>query len=182
MAVINLDSGWVYLANPHTASRATTAALCKLPGSIEVAPHHANLHFLHEEYPATKECQVVFHIVRHPLDWLVSRFLCTGGQKGKFRDWFKKYPAPIYRKFLKQTTDFGNYENLISDLARLTGHEVALGYDNDHKTQGKVDDYMWYWEQSDVDFAIKRFESDFDNYGYDKNIIGMSLKGKADYR
>ena len=170
----------MYLANPHVASRATTTALLQIEGSIEVAHHHADLSTVLDEYPDASTCATVFQIVRHPLDWLVSRFLCNGGQRGKFVEWLRLRPnRPIYSRF--QTNCFGKYENLKSDLSRLTGHEVKLGRVRDHKTPGKVKDYMLYWrDQEDIDWALKHFASDFEMYSYDTDIkVGNNYRGWA---
>ena len=85
MALINLRLGFVFLANPHTASRATIAALKQLSNSREVVHHHATLETVYERHPEARECDRVFQIVRHPFDWLVSRYFNTGGQRDSWR-------------------------------------------------------------------------------------------------
>lgn len=179
MAVVNLSRSFVYLANPHTASRGTVTALLNVPGSVEVAHHHANFRTVLEQCPEAVQCKTVFHIVRHPLDWLVSRFLNTGGQRGEFRNWLRLQKTPIFNRF--PNTQFGKYETLVESLCRLTNYEVALEYEDEHKTPGKVD-YTWYWEQNDIDWALKRFADDFEKYQYSTDIRALDMRDKADYR
>lgn len=179
-----MQVGFVFLANPHSASRATAIALLQIEGSVEVAPHHADLSIILNQYPDASACATVFQIVRHPLDWLVSLFLCNGGQRSKFVEWLRRRPKrPIYNRFRGQTNCFGKYESLSNDLARLTGQEIKLERVRDHKTPGKVKDYMAYWcDQMDIDWALKHFANDFETYSYDTNIKARLHRGFADYR
>ncbi len=168
MAVVNTHIGFVYLANPHVASRATTKALLALRGSRIVANHHADLSIVTQEYPiCVAACPIVFHTVRHPLDWLVSRYLCNGGKRGEWKAWLRKRPSrPIFDRFDGQTTAFIKYENLAEDLAQTVGHDISLDYESDHKTPGKHN-YMSYWEDEDIRWARQRFASDFETYHYE---------------
>jgi hypothetical protein len=166
MSVVNVSAGFVYLANPHTASRATTTALLALPGSEEVAHHHANLAVTIEACPNASKCSTVFQTVRDPLDWLVSRFLCNGGFRGEWKDWVKKYPPPIFRKFIGEATCYAKYENLKDDLQRLTGHKVTLRREQEHKTPGKPRNHLDYWTDEMIAWAKKRFATDFEAYNY----------------
>jgi len=166
--VVNTQIGFVFLANPHTGSRATTAALMKIHGSIEVAYHHADLNKVHTAYPESASCPVVFQGVRNPLDWLVSRFHCNGGTRGKWEDWLKKRPKrPIFGRFFGQTNTFARYENLVDDVARITGHEPPWEWDNEHRTPGKPGRYLDYWNDGSIAWAKQHFKSDFEDYGYD---------------
>lgn len=166
MAVVNTHIGFVYLANPHVASRATTKALLTLEGSRIVANHHADLSIVTQECPEASLCPIVFHTVRHPLDWLVSRYLCNGGKRGEWKSWLRKRPSrPIFGRFDGQTTAFIKYENLAENLAQIVGH-VMLDYESDHKTPGKHN-YMAYWEDDDMKWVRQRFASDFETYHYE---------------
>lgn len=79
MAVINHKYQFVFLAEPHTGSRAVRDALCKLEGSVETnGNHHIDLfgcvsagYLSHDE----AELFTVFSAVRDPHDVLVSRWL-----------------------------------------------------------------------------------------------------------
>ncbi len=167
MAVVNTQVGFVFLANPHTGSRATTTALLHIEGSIEVSYHHADLDKVYAACPDAANCHTVFHVVRNPLDWLVSRFHCNGGLRGTWEDWLKKRPnRPIFRRFTGQTNSFAKYENLVADVAALTGHNPPWEWEPEHRTPGKPSHYLDYWNDDLIAWAKKRFESDFKNYGY----------------
>ena len=166
MAVVNWQVGFVYLANPHVASRATTSALLRLQGSVEVAHHHADLQCVIDQYPAAAACPTVLHTVRHPLDWLVSRYLCNGGERGEWSEWLRKRKPRIFNRF-PEATLFAKYERLEADLRRITGCPVTITRDRFHVTVGKPKDYMSYWDTEDIAWAKKHFEIDFMTYNYD---------------
>lgn len=157
----------MFLAHPHTASRATTTALLEIAGSQEVAYHHADLQRVLNYCPEAADCRHIFTVVRHPFDWLVSRFHCNGGSRGKWEDWVRKRPPMIFDRFLGQTNQFAKYESLARDLSALTGHEVTLKRERDHKTPGKPKDYMDYWDTDLQEWGRRHFYQDFEMYFYE---------------
>ena len=169
MAVVNTEVGFVFLAHPHTASRATTTALMQIEGSQEVAYHHADLQRVINHCPDASSCETIFTIVRHPFDWLVSRFHCNGGNRGEWDKWVRKRPRRmIFDKFLGQTTTFGKFESLESDLARLTGHQVTLEVERDHVTRGKPKNHLDYWQDLELrSWALNHFAQDFEIWQYE---------------
>jgi hypothetical protein len=167
MAVVNIQESFVYLANPGTASRATTSSLLTIPGSIEVAHHHAKLERVVEYCPGAASCRTVFHTVRHPCDWLLSRFLYPGGNRGDWFRWIKQQPNFIFNRFIGQATEYAKYENLAEDLLRLTGHTLELEWLSEHRTPGKKETSpAAYWNSELLAWA-KRYFQDFKYYGYE---------------
>ncbi len=168
LAVVNLEFSFVFLANPHTASRATTTALLKLPGSMCVANHHAQLIDVTQVCQEAKRCKTVFQTVRHPLDWLVSRYFCNGGERGEWKTWLRKRKRnSIFHRFRTEASHFATYENLEYDLLLLVGRDVTLTRIAKHKTHDKPNDYMSMWDEEDIAWAKQYFPLDFENYGYD---------------
>lgn len=167
MAIVNTQRGFVFLANPHTASRAMATALLKIKGSVEAAHHHATLPTVIQECPAASSCSIVFQIVRHPLDWLVSRYLCNGGDRDPWKLWLRKRPPrDIFGRFYGQTTIYAKYEMLFPMVTRIIGCEIDLQYDPEHQSPGKRDNYMSYWDREDIAWARSRFANDFERYNY----------------
>lgn len=168
MAVVNTHLGFVFLANPHTASRATETALMQLEHSLLVGHHHADLTLVKREYPNACTCKTVFETVRHPLDWLVSRYCCRGG---RVIDWepflMMREKKRIFGRFSGQTNAFIKYETLKADLESITGQDIDLDYDPDHKSPNKPADYMSYWTAELVEWAKKRYPIDFERFGYE---------------
>jgi hypothetical protein len=64
MAIVNRKYGYIYLAEPHTGSRACAKALLQHEGSEQVG-HHEYI-----DIPGL----VSFSVVRHPLDIIVTYF------------------------------------------------------------------------------------------------------------
>jgi hypothetical protein len=79
MAVINHQYQFVFLAEPHTGSRAIRDALCRLEGSVETnGNHHLDLlGCVEADYLSHDEAELftVFSTIRDPHDILVSRWL-----------------------------------------------------------------------------------------------------------
>jgi hypothetical protein len=171
MAVVNANRGWVFLANPHTASRAVVESLMKIDGSVETGAHHSELEQTVYSHPAATECETVFTGVRHPLDWLTSVMVLRGATKRNFSDVLRYvHEDHLFWRFRGQATDFYRFEHMEEDLTRIIGGSVDIDLDPDHITQGKRVDYMSYWTQDDIDYVVRRWAADFDKFGYSKDI------------
>lgn len=170
MAVVNLDRKFIYICNAHVASRATTKALVKLQGSKWVEPHHCPPSVVYEAYPESKDFKT-FMCVRNPYDWLVSRFLCNGGHRGRFKNWLRRRnKKPIFGRFpgVEKTVKF---ETLETDLEYMIGCHVQLERDPRHVTPDKPDDYLTYYDQEDLDWVYGYFKTDFERFGYEHRNV-----------
>jgi hypothetical protein len=67
MAIVNRKYGYVYLAEPHTGSRACLKALEQHAGF-----EHNNSH--HEKADCTADGLITFSVVRHPLEIIATYF------------------------------------------------------------------------------------------------------------
>ena len=168
MAVLNRGRDFIYLATPRTASRATVAALMKLDGSIEVAPHHVGLPAVLDEHP--EGCEIVFTTVRNPYDWLVSQYLTCGGCYGTWDGWLEyqmQERDSIFQRFAGQHTEVAKYETLSTDLKKIVGDDVVLERDPLHSTEGKPKNYLDMWDEDTRTKVRQHFAADFEEYGYD---------------
>ncbi len=159
---------FIYLANPLTASRAITAALGKIPGSVTLHPHHGRLSQVLQKAPNAVKVSTIFESVRNPLDWLVSRHM-KGPDKGvAFKTWLRLNGSPLFFKFLGEATSFIRFESLEADIYALTGYEVNIEFDPDHATagrQGRI--YATQYDSDDLAWVRETFALDFKKYGYE---------------
>lgn len=174
--IINTELKFVFLAMPHTASRATHAALLELRGSTAGEPdmgHHAHLRTARRRYPDLNFDEfLVFTTVRHPGDWLVTRWLSRGGVVISFSDFLRTQKAHIFGRFHDADTEqltrglqFIKYESIEDDIRRLLGVDVKLGLNPKHVTKDKCP-WLNYWNKSDARFANGYFQ-DFEKYQYE---------------
>lgn len=165
--IINFVEKFVYLAMPHTASRAVSVALLKLNGSTMAnLPHHARLRDAQEAFAYDFRHFYVFYTVRHPGDWLVSRWLANGGKRADFPEWIRHRKEWLFGRFAgDMVSDFIRYENLEKDLKRVTRYNVKLNLDPTHVTPDKRVDWASYWTKEDAQWAENYF-LDFKMYGY----------------
>ena len=132
MAVINHKYQFVFLAEPHTGSRAVRDALCGLDGSVETnGDHHLDLHgcvaagFLSI---AAAEVYTVFSTIRDPHDILVSRWLYHTCHHSSFADFVMRahiseqigyagdLQSTLFWRTAKQVDWFLRYETLHAGL------------------------------------------------------------------
>ncbi len=77
MSLVNHERKFVYVFEPHTASRATELALLQLDGSQTIGNRHAGVRELIEGKYITKEQASKYRIVctvRNPLDTFITRW------------------------------------------------------------------------------------------------------------
>ena len=177
MAIANHKSKWLFLMEPHTASRAVTAALPQV-GGVRCGHHHIDIATItrrdRAEISAKKIGEYkVIAAVRNPFDMLVTRYKATKS-KESFTEWVTKMMG-LNRlepsNGLEATaTHFVYYEHLNEDLAVTFGQYLDLGYDEKHKTAGKRPWQEYYQGESEL---VKRLTIHWFpylmKYGYDVN-------------
>ena len=148
MAVINYNRKFIYLFEPHTASRATQDALRQyVEGSSIVGHHHIAMEHLtalrrqHIEPRRVKDFKVIT-TVRNPFDTLITKWK-HGEHKNKsleeFVDtcWDSELLQPA-RGLYEEASLFCWYERLQDDLRWMFRNPgLDLGYNPLHKTEGK---------------------------------------------
>lgn len=74
MAVINRKAGYLFLSEPHCASRAVSHALLQHRGSEAVGQHDSFDHLVARGRIQPDEKLLIFSVVRDPRSWLVTRY------------------------------------------------------------------------------------------------------------
>lgn len=156
MAIVNQRQKWIYLMEPHTASRAVADALMAGGGCGQLGHHHIGV----PELTDRRRTQLIQNIneydiictVRNPLDVLVTQYKFTPHAKESddanyipFYTWVRRgieadseaVTNPMMGLW-KDCTKFVYYEHLEDDLEHVFGKKVDLGLDPTHVTEGKL--------------------------------------------
>ena len=118
MAVINRKYGYLFLAEPHCATRSVEAALQRQRGSqvIQTAWTHATYQELLDQCVVTiNEPLFKFSVIRHPCDWAVTRYHQMTG-------WHKEG----FAAFIKYHLDNGLWANSIFVHARYSDYTIRF--------------------------------------------------------
>ena len=176
MAVINREQKWLFLCEPHTASRATSKALLTLDGCEEIAHHHATLTDITKTTPI--EYFIGFNIVytvRNPLDVLVTNWSISSNSRREewtFEQWLTHsintptVNLPLHRGLWQQCNIVSYYEHLQDDLNYIFGCKIPLEYDEKHITQHKRH-WSSYYSDKSLDLILLYYQSFLDHYGYE---------------
>lgn len=83
MAVVNHMKKWLYLMEPHTASRATSQFLKEKMGASEIGHHHIGVSELTNERRLHIKKKILYEYdilctIRNPFDTIVTRWLYSG--------------------------------------------------------------------------------------------------------
>jgi len=163
--IVNQVKKFVFLPSPHTASRAVSAALEELKGSEAYKgklPYHGTLRDAQRKFPKLDfQNFTVFYSVRHPGDWLVTKWMFHASVRGDFLIWLRQQPRQLFQR---HTDKFIRYEHLVEDIKEAIGEEVILKRNPSHSTQRKKP-WQTYWSLVDASWAEAHFE-DFNLYGY----------------
>lgn len=78
MAVLNRLQGFLFLAEPYSASRTIRDLLMQLPGSEQAGWHHAGINELIMRYRKITQQDVdelkIISVIRHPFDYLATQY------------------------------------------------------------------------------------------------------------
>lgn len=158
MALHNIQDQWIYLMEPHTASRATVSVLTKLGGS-QIGSHHHSLKQLtgrdRREVANLDNYDIIACTVRNPFDVLVTRWRFGPGKNDPFYEWAwdnRDHPivADPLRGLWKEANSWIYYEHLQPDLEYVFGTEIDLGYDLNHKTDSKEHWSTYYTDDQEL--------------------------------
>ena len=175
MAVVNDYFKWLYVFEPHTASRATQEALLKwVPHSQTISHHHASFREMVERNPETPFERLqgydVICTVRNPFDVLVTGYHREHGGRS-FSDWLDvmlKCPraqVPLHRGLWQDASTFVYYEHLQEDLDWVMGSPILLGQNPAHKTEGKKP-WQDYYSLDQMDRLLMFWQTFLDHFGY----------------
>lgn len=179
MALVNHEKKFLYLMEPHMASRATVKAVTKfVPKTGEVGHHHIRLDQLtdwrrqHLDEKRVRDYKILC-TVRNPFDTLVTRW-----RQGALKD----TPLPEVVKTLQEdhpllfpsrgmdrdATHIIMFEALESDLQWVFNNPaITLDYDPMHKTPGKEGWHTYYDDESfDTLYNRPDWQRYMNYYGY----------------
>lgn len=156
MALYNRDLKFIYLFEPHTASRAILEHLPKyVHGTATIQHHHISIQDMTNwrkqilRPQDALQCRIIC-MVRNPLDTLVTRWRSSSFQHVSFQRFFdnnkdhhqiKEPGMGLYR----DAEFFCYYEDLQEDLRWMFNRPLLeLGWDDTHKTKGKEPWYTYY--------------------------------------
>jgi len=177
MALYHRDLKFIYLFEPHTASRAILEHLPKyVQGTAKINHHHIGIQEMTNWRKSilkpkdALEARVVC-TVRNPLDTLLTRWRVGAFKDVSFRRFFdnqKDNPQivnPAMGLYL-EAEYFCWYEDLEADLRWMFNRdELTLGWDDRHKTKGKEEWYTYY-EKDMVDYLCDLYKAYLKRFGY----------------
>lgn len=181
MAMVNMTHKWLYLWEPHTASRATQEALQSLGGS-KIGHHHIDIneltHWRNQQIPLSRIPQFkVLATVRNPLDTLVTRWKFSEFKSQPFVEFVRdNMHLPIVTNASKglcqQADTILYYETLQSDLDWVFSQAVPLRRNADHKTPDKKNWQHYYYGEWDIVQELTQIYKPYlDMYGYSIEFI-----------
>lgn len=179
MALVNYERRFIYLMEPHMASRATVDAVMKyIPKTGNVGHHHINLDELlnwrrqHID-PKQVEGFRILATVRNPFDTLVTRWRQGALKNEPIRDGVSRLSEdhPILkpaRGLYLNASHVLVYEDLENDLRWIFNQpDLELGYNPMHRTAGKA---AWneYYDEETFDKLSNRsdWKRYMESYGY----------------
>lgn len=181
MAIINRQEKWLYLMEPHTASRGTAAALLKLEGCEQFGMHHSSLLDLvnpGNAWASQLESLIGYKIistVRNPLDVLVTHWWASRNSRREdwlsFEQWIEHclytpvVQQPLYRGLWEYANTNCYYETLQEDLNYVLERHVPLEYNEQHKTKHKKH-WRTYYTDRLLDLVLRYHQPFLDKFGY----------------
>jgi len=171
MTMINRESRLVFLAEPHTASRAVRRALQKAQGWEYVKPHHAWVPDLIEKGLITEDFTSLVTL-RNPLDVLVTQWRYSHYQDLTFAGWLGEMMGHEEIEFpmrgIWQCADhFLYYEHLTEDWQHFFPKGPALERHSEDRTDKKGHWSDHYQDKpSWVEYLLSRYESFLTQFGY----------------
>jgi hypothetical protein len=190
MAVLNLQREWLYLFEPHTASRTTSIVLQSIGGK-EIGGPHSKFNALTGYFPYNQDLDVCV-TVRNPLDVLITRWLRNRGRRKPvtLREWAHirkntkgaehSFTSPLIGLW-KDATTFCWYEYLEADLQYVfQDSSIQLGYDDIHRTLETEDTFKQPWwtyfeDNKDVlDELLGLYKRFMKRFGYELDYVDGS--------
>lgn len=163
MAVVSDKFKYIFLAEPHCASRAIRDALIEQHGANGVGHHHmTRVHLLRKEMiNLRRQRYKFFSVVRHPFDVLLTGYYFTK-MVIPFSDYLrwklehglrfvhdsKVLPSDTYIHFERLDVELDNL------MDGLNAPRIVLSHVG--KTENKPTDFMAAYSQEDIDFVIRQ--------------------------
>lgn len=163
MAVVSDKFKYVFLAEPHTASRSITNALITQHGASEIGHHHiSHAHLISREgINLRRQKYTFFTVVRHPFDLLLTMYYVSK-RHIPFFEWLqerlehgfsythggKVLPPDCYLRYERLDLELNN---LMDKLKAPHLELLRMGI-----TKDKPKNYMDAYGPEEIDFVIKQ--------------------------
>lgn len=163
MAVVSDRYKYIFLAEPHTASRSITNALIEQHGANEIAHHHiTRAHLISREgINLRRQKYTFFSVVRHPFDLLLTMYYVSKRHK-PYLEWLherlehglkyvhdsKVLPADYYLHYERLDLELNN---LMEKLKAPHLELLRMGI-----TKDKPANYMDAYGPEEIDFVIRQ--------------------------
>lgn len=182
MAIVNDTYQFIFLFEPHTASRSTRDALKTLTGSRVLGDHHITIHKMNQRNmlsPREKKYKTI-STIRNPYDYFITYYMMAGPEMG-FSDWLEKYFKHHNGIFVHTDSDYLiRYESLPDSLNDVLGlfnaPPVELGYVG--KTKNKPP-----WQSMYSDRSVKIMDANIPDslrfgYSFSSHFEGDKFYGR----
>lgn len=188
MALIHRERNLIFLAEPHTASRAVKRALLRAENGWEyVMPHHATTYQLIENNVLTEAevlASIILSVIRNPLDVLVTQWRYSSFQNGSFASYLGEVKGkpeleePL-RGYWKQANRIIYYEHLTEDWRWFFPKGPPLEHFHADRTDKKGHWSDHYRDKlSWVAYLLEQYKEFLDAYGY--QIDPQTLRCQVD--
>jgi hypothetical protein len=172
MAVINRLAGYLFLSEPHCASRSLTQVLCSHKGSVPIGQHDTLEQLISKGDVSVDDAVLKFCVIRNPKDWLVTRFHhMTSWHKAGFKS-FLKYQiendtlsrvmfahAPVCNRILRHETLLPDLKNLLAKFSLKVTELPVIG-----KTKGRQP-WRDYFDEESLG-CLRTYMKNIPTYGY----------------
>lgn len=191
MAIVNKHFGFVFLAEPHTGSRAVRDALLALKGSVETnGDHHLGLYGCYKRgYLSEIEADefTIFAVIRNPYDLLVTRWWYHARGTFIFKDWVSDI---AWETEQEDNTLFWRTKDVVDWFIRYEHLEVGLNTVLDGVNAPSVDipvvgrtvgkpDWRDMWFPA-LDRVARFHYPDIERYDYRAKYDGLDCQGVED--
>lgn len=179
MAAYNRDLKFIYLFEPHTASRATLVTLQEhVKGTANIQNHHINMEGLTNwrrlKIPKKDALMArVIATVRNPLDTIITRWRFSGFKDISFERFVmtnKNHQSVINSGMglYLEAEYFCWYEDLEADLQWMFNRpEMRLHSNTEHKTPNKEPWWVYYQDKPDLfEFLAETHRPYCERFGY----------------
>lgn len=180
MAVANEKWKFVFLAEPHTASRATRDALLKLDGSYKAGSHHIPMEAL-LNYKSlrrrSRKSYKTFCVVRNPADIMVTIWLQSSTRRDEgetLGEYIRRYgvnkPHGFFFRHAAMADEVLHYENLQEELNGFLRsiHASSVKLERIGPTEGK-EPWFRYYTAADLEYMLSSYP-EIAQWGYTEAI------------
>lgn len=178
MAVIHEEEKWLYLFEPHTASRSTKEMCLAMGGQLAgLGSHHVPLDILLKEKDFTTDVSgyAIISTIRNPIDVLVTRW--AKRKTGTTFEYFTNQygGGPWYTQPMRKLYTWCNtvcyYECLEPDLEYVFQRPIDLPYNENHKAPNKEPWYTYLDDKKVRDICLTCCADILETFGYEYGTV-----------